>query len=124
MYIDKNNEIGNSIFRTNNTTESKKINSFNLDDFVKNNEIEKIDFLKLDCEGAEFEIILNFNKELMKKIKKISAEIHENNNTHSLDELVIFLRKNNFEVNTSNMSNDITMKLSMLYAENKECIEN
>ena len=60
----------------------------------------------------------------MKKIKKISAEIHENNNTHSLDELVIFLRKNNFEVNTSNMSNDITMKLSMLYAENKECIEN
>ena len=124
LYIDKNNEIGNSIFRTNNTTESKKINSFNLDDFVKNNKIEKIDFLKLDCEGAEFEILLNFNKELMKKIKKISAEIHENNNTHSLDELVIFLRKNNFEVSTSNMSNDITMKLSMLYAENKECIEN
>jgi len=124
LYIDKNNEIGNSIFRTNNTTESKKINSFNLDDFVKNNEIEKIDFLKLDCEGAEFEILLNFNKELLKKISKISAEIHENNNTNSLDKLVDFLRKNNFKINTFKIINNSTMKLSMLYAENKEFTKN
>ena len=56
----------------------------------------------------------------MKKINKISAEVHENSNTYSLDKLVDFLKKNNFKVNTSNMSNNSTMKLSMLYAENKE----
>ena len=118
LYIDRNNEIGNCIFKTDKTTESEKVDSFSLKDFIKNNKIEKIDFLKIDCEGAEFEIILNFDKELMKKIDKISAEIHENNNTKSLDELVDFLRKNNFKVSISKMTNNSTMKLSMLYAEN------
>ena len=120
LYIDKKNQIGNSIFKTDETIESEKVESFNLKDFVKTNKIEKIDFLKIDCEGAEFEILLNFDKELMKKINKISAEVHENSNTYSLDKLVDFLKKNNFKVNTSNMSNNSTMKLSMLYAENKE----
>jgi len=122
LYIDKKNHIGNSIFETDETTESKKVDSFSLKDFVNNNKIEKIDFLKIDCEGAEFEILLNFDKELMKKINKISAEVHENGNTGSLDELVDFLRKNNFKVSTSKMSNDSTIKLSMLYAENKEFV--
>ena len=120
LYIDKKNQIGNSIFKTDETIESEKVESFNLKDFVKTNKIEKIDFLKIDCEGAEFEILLNFDKELMKKINKISAEIHENGNTGSLDELVDFLRKNNFKVSTSKMSENSTIKLSMLYAENKE----
>ena len=120
LYIDKKNQIGNSIFKTDETIESEKVESFSLKDFVKSNKIEKIDFLKIDCEGAEFKILLNFDKELMKKINKISAEVHENSNTYSLDKLVDFLKKNNFKVNTSNMSNNSTMKLSMLYAENKE----
>ena len=122
LYIDKKNHIGNSIFETNETIESEKVDSFSLKDFVNNNKIEKIDFLKIDCEGAEFEILLNFDKELMKKINKISAEVHENGNTGSLDELVDFLRKNNFKVSTYKMSNDSTIKLSMLYAENKEFV--
>ena len=122
LYIDKKNHIGNSIFETDETAESEKVDSFSLKDFVNNNKIEKIDFLKIDCEGAEFEILLNFDKELMKKINKISAEIHENGKTGSLDELVDFLRKNNFKVSTSKMSENSTIKLSMLYAENKEFV--
>ena len=41
LYIDKNNQIGNSIFRTDETTESEKVDSFSLGDFVKNNKITK-----------------------------------------------------------------------------------
>ena len=120
LYIDKNNQIGNSIFRTDETTESEKVDSFSLGDFVKKNKIEKIDFLKIDCEGAEFEILLNLDKELMKNINRISAEVHENSNTDSIDKLVDFLSKNNFGVSISNLLDDSTTKLSMLYAENKE----
>jgi len=120
LYIDKNNQIGNSIFQTDATTESEKVDSFSLGDFVKSNKIEKIDFLKIDCEGAEFEILLNLDKELIKNINKISVEVHENNITNSLDELVDFLSKNNFKVNISNILDNSTMKLSMLYAKNIE----
>jgi len=119
LYIDKNNQIGNSIFRMDETTESEKVESFSLRDFMENNKIEKIDFLKIDCEGAEFEILLNLEKEVLKKINKISAEIHENDN-NSLDKLIDFFNKNNFKIKTANMINKPTIKLSMLYAENKE----
>jgi len=119
LYIDKNNQIGNSIFKTDEMTESERVNSFNLGDFVKNNKIEKIDFLKIDCEGAEFEILLNLNKELLKNINRISMEVHENNNTNSIDELEDFLRNNNFKVKISSLLDDSTIKISMLYAENK-----
>ena len=120
LYIDKNNQIGNSIFRTNKTKESEKVDSFSLTDFTENNKIKKIDFLKIDCEGAEFEILLNLNNELMRNINRMSVEVHENNNTDSIDKLVSFLNKNNFKVKISSMTEDSTTKLSMLYAENKE----
>jgi len=120
LYIDKNNQIGNSIFRIDKTTESEKVDSFSLGDFVKNNRIEKINFLKIDCEGAEFEILLNMDKELLKNIHRISVEVHENSNTNSMDELVDLMNRNNFKVKISSLLDDSTTKLSMLYAENKE----
>jgi len=125
LYIDKNNQIGNSIFRMGKTTESEKVDSFSLGDFIKNNKIEKIDFLKIDCEGAEFEILLNLDKELLKNIHRISVEVHENNNnTNSMDELIDLMNKNNFTVKTSSLLDNSTTKLSMLYAENKEFKKN
>jgi autotransporter strand-loop-strand O-heptosyltransferase len=47
-------------------------------DFIKNNDIDKIDFLKLDCEGAEYCILggeenLNFIKN---HVRKIAGELH------------------------------------------------
>jgi len=47
--------------------------------FLKKYNIEKIDFLKLDCEGAEYDILNdeNFNW-IVKNVKKISAEFHIN----------------------------------------------
>jgi FkbM family methyltransferase len=124
LYIDKKNQIGNSIFKINQMTEIEKVNSFILGDFVKKNKIEKVNFLKIDCEGAEFEIILNMDKELLKNINKISMEVHEYNNTNSIDKLEDFLRKNNFKIKIVSMLNDSKIKLSMLYAENKEFKEN
>ena len=119
LYIDKNDQIGNTIIKKNNQNLSENVNALSLEDFMNNNQIEKIDFLKMDCEGAEFEIFYNLDKELLKKIKKISAEIHEYNETVSLEELKEFFEKNNFIVNTTKILVNSTMKLSMLYAENK-----
>jgi hypothetical protein len=56
----------------------------------------------------------------MKNIHRISVEVHENNNTKSINELVDLFNENNFKVETSSLVDESTMKLSMLYAENKE----
>jgi len=39
--------------------------------------VDRIDFLKIDCEGCEYEIILNCKNETLSKISRIAMEIHE-----------------------------------------------
>ena len=72
----------------------------------------------MDCEGAEFEIILGLTDETLKKIKKMSIEVHGMRKEFAVEDLMKFLQQHNFTVNTKSTFED--EKLSMLYAENKE----
>ncbi|WP_181881453.1 FkbM family methyltransferase [Helicobacter sp. MIT 99-5507] len=47
---------------------NSKIKTLSIDDFVKNNNISKIDFIKLDIEGSEFDTLLGA-KESIKQFK-------------------------------------------------------
>jgi FkbM family methyltransferase len=44
--------------------------------FIKNYKIEKIDFLKIDCEGGEYFVFSKENVNLLKNIKSITGEFH------------------------------------------------
>jgi FkbM family methyltransferase len=41
------------------------------------NEIDCCDFLKIDCEGAEYEILYNTPPEILKRVKTITLESHD-----------------------------------------------
>lgn len=56
--------------------ETTKIKCTSLDFFVKTNGIDKIDLLKIDCEGAEFDILYNSKTLESDKIKNIVGEFH------------------------------------------------
>ena len=57
----------------------QEISTISFKDFIEENNIEKIDFLKTDCEGGEYDI---FNREnigwIMKNVHRISGEWHLN----------------------------------------------
>jgi len=57
--------------------------------------IKNCDFLKIDCEGAEYEILLNAPKSLFKRIKSISLEYLSNGD---VDELQKFLEVVGYDV--------------------------
>jgi FkbM family methyltransferase len=46
------------------------------DEFLKENYIKKIDFLKVDCEGGEYDVFSQKNIEFLKSIPKIIVEVH------------------------------------------------
>ena len=71
----------------------------------------------MDCEGAEFEIILGLTDETLKKIKKMSIEVHMMRKEFAVEDLMEFLQQHNFTVNIKSTFYEMT---SMLYAENKE----
>ena len=55
------------------------VDTVSFKDFVKKHKISKIDFLKIDCEGAEYEILYNCPKSILKNVQKISMEYHNIN---------------------------------------------
>ena len=65
--------------------------------------IEQCDFLKIDCEGAEYEILFNTPAEILKRIKRIALEYHNpifygvKNVEHTSENLARFLNKMGFE---------------------------
>jgi len=73
-----------------------------LDSIIKEQKLNQIDFLKLDCEGSEYSILFNTKIENLKKIKKISMEYHKLDKTKNAETLKTFLEKNGFQVETSN----------------------
>ena len=52
------------------------VNTLTFNDFVAQNRLNKIDFLKVDCEGGEYDIFTEENIEFLKKVPKIVCEVH------------------------------------------------
>ena len=45
--------------------------------FIKDNNFKKINFLKIDCEGGEFDIFKNISKDFLRdNVDKIVCEVH------------------------------------------------
>lgn len=59
---------------------SNKLNSIEItkfSSFIKENTIDHIDFLKLDCEGFEYDILNKENRDwILENVRKISGEFH------------------------------------------------
>jgi FkbM family methyltransferase len=68
-----------------------------LDNLVAERSLSSIDFLKMDCEGAEYPILFGASKKTLSLIKRISMEYHEFDKRTGA-ELAAYLRENGFQV--------------------------
>lgn len=76
VYKGKDSYLGENRINLNYKLKSD-FNSFNFTEIFSDNNIDKIDFLKMDCEGSEYEIIPHLiETDLIKKIDNISIELH------------------------------------------------
>jgi len=71
------------------------INTITLEDLFKDNKIKSISLLKIDCEGAEYEFFESATSLLLRKIKIICMEYHQNGNP---DDIKSKLEKYGFDV--------------------------
>ncbi len=70
--------------------------AISLDDALM--EVPCVDFLKMDCEGAEFEIFSNVHSSTMSKIKRIVLEYHRFLETDDVQNLISILENEGFLV--------------------------
>ena len=70
-----------------------------LSHIVEENNIEQIDYLKLDVEGAEYDILLNCPTDTLGKVKRIVMEYHEfSDDKRNHRDLVNLLKSHDFQV--------------------------
>ena len=107
-----NDESGHSMFSK--SSENIIVNSTSLMKIFDENNIKKCNFLKLDCEGAEYEIIKNLPLEYFQKIDKLVIEYHmADSHPEFLIELKEILLRQNFKIETKKLFSDI----GFLYAK-------
>jgi FkbM family methyltransferase len=98
FYIDKDDNAMHSFFYE--TVNLLKVKTITLNEIFSENKIDKCDFLKIDAEGSEYEIILNSSDEIFGRIKIISLEFHKHKE-HTYEELKKFLEAKEFNVNVT-----------------------
>ncbi len=80
--------------------------------------LSRCDFLKMDCEGAEYDILLTCPPDTLGKIWHISLEYHDGITRFSHRDLVDFLRAAGFEVHTT--PNPAHHEIGFLWAVNRQ----
>src|SRR5579859_577377 len=80
---------------------------------MDNNTLEQIDFLKLDCEGAESSILRSTPEAYLKRVKKIAMEFHDHLSDANHEELQAILQRAGFH---TRLKWDNKSPLGYLYA--------
>ena len=97
---------------------SVPVKSITLSEFLDGYEIEVCDYLKLDCEGAEYEILFSSSPELFQRIPRICMEVHDDLTPYSRNDMVNFLEVNGYRTRLT--ESPVHRNLAFLYAWREE----
>jgi FkbM family methyltransferase len=91
--------IENYILNQNLDDHSEIVEAKTLEELITENKLIKVDFLKMDCEGAEYSILENTPGSIFDRITTISMEFHDLKNNHFTGEhLIRILTENGFKI--------------------------
>jgi FkbM family methyltransferase len=116
LYLSPTNTGGHSI-KFDQGASSVLIKTITLSEFCKSNNIPRIDFLKIDCEGSEFEI-LEESPHILDRVKKLVMECHPYKNK-SVEDMIELLEKHHFKVIVEDCNHE---NIKMVYALNQQLL--
>ncbi len=81
---------------------------------------ERVNYLKCDCEGGEYEIFRSLDDDTFARIDKVAMEFHEYAPDQDRNELIELLERHGFTVEVHKSWFEYTfMKYGMLWATRK-----
>jgi len=86
-------------FTDDRVTRTVMVQCTSLADILESNALERVDLLKMDCEGAEYEILYSTPDRYLKRIREIRMEYHNLQVERcNVEALGAFLRSRNYEI--------------------------
>jgi FkbM family methyltransferase len=102
------NQVVASVFEGFNKDNLKKttVPCFSLTRIVKDNRLTKIDLLKMDCEGSEYDIIYNTAPEIVQLATHIAIEVHDvDDKTYNFASLKKYLESLSYSITSTPINN-------------------
>lgn len=88
-----------------------------LADLFAEQELQRCDYLKLDCEGAEYDILFSCSDDLLSSVERICMEVHDGVTVFSRLDMRKFLESKGYSVKIT--PNPVHNNLAYLYAERR-----
>lgn len=79
-------------------THTVTVQAVSLQTVLDGQRIERVDLLKLDCEGAEYEILMKASSSTMERIERIILEYHDLDSAYNHQQLIRFLQAEGYQV--------------------------
>ena len=95
-----NSTICSFLSKTSENVSEEAVNVKSLQTFYNENSISKIDLVKIDVEGMEYEIIENSSDETLLLSDRYLIEYHMNESGHKLSKLISKLKNLGYEIDT------------------------
>jgi len=96
--INKTRSVDHGFYSSSNCSGAIPVPVVTLEKVFRDNSLNTVDLLKLDCEGAEFEIFRNAPEPILCKVSALSMEVHEHLGIGTMEELATLLRESDFTV--------------------------
>jgi FkbM family methyltransferase len=92
-----------------------EVNTLTLAELFSIHSLEHCDFLKMDCEGAEYDILFHASSEVLQKVARICMEVHDGVTPYSREDMRQFLQGSGYRVKIT--PNPVHQELAYLFAE-------
>ena len=79
-------------------SERISVSTISLGQVIERGQMTGVDYLKIDCEGGEYDICRNATSADWRRVRRVSLEFHEYSPGHHHEELLDILRSNGFGV--------------------------
>lgn len=77
LYRDPANTAGHTLYPLSGGSAPVQVETVRLSDFLRERGIAKVDYLKMDCEGAEYEILQSLQDADLGRIERLAIEVHD-----------------------------------------------
>lgn len=98
LVLHPNNPLSHSLQKRPKNGRQIGVATTTLERIMSEHNIEKIDYLKIDCEGGEHDILYHTPPEVLRKIKKICIECEDIDHERNQRTMVHFLKQKGFGV--------------------------
>lgn len=97
VYLHSDNSLANSLINNSSKTGQQiRIKTTTLDEIITQHKLDRIDLIKIDCEGSEYDILFNASSTALSIINRICVEADNIDQTRNPKTMTRFLNDNNF----------------------------